>query len=190
MNFRTGPVPRPIAPGACYSMPRFAMVVPIPERIRPLRRVEYDKLIELGAFQNERIELLDGVVVPMSPIGPPHASAVQKLTELLVPALLGRASVRIQNPFAALENSEPEPDVVVAPRSDYDTAHPADAHLIIEVSDSSLSQDRGKKGRIYAECGAPALARARVWGAPLEASTPLSSAARSATQIFIGLGVQ
>jgi Uma2 family endonuclease len=131
------------------------MVVSSPERIRPLRRVEYDKLVELGAFENERIELLEGVLVPMSPIGPPHASAVQKLTELLVPALLGRASVRIQNPFAALENSEPEPDVVVAPRSDYDTAHPADAYLVIEVSDSSLKQDRGVKKRIYAECKVP-----------------------------------
>ena len=131
------------------------MALSDPGRGRPLRRVEYDKLIELGAFENERIELLDGVLVPMSPIAPPHASAVQKLGELLIPVLLGRASVRIQNPFAALEISEPEPDVVVAPRSDYDTAHPADAHLIIEVSESSLKQDRGIKRRIYAECGVP-----------------------------------
>ena len=86
------------------------MAVSLSDRVRPLRRVEYDQLIELGVFQNEKIELLDGVLVPMSPIGPPRASAVTKLGELLIPALLGRASVRIQNPFAALEISEPEPD--------------------------------------------------------------------------------
>jgi Uma2 family endonuclease len=131
------------------------MAMSIPERIRPLRRVEYDKLVELGVFENEKIELLDGVLVPMSPIGPPHSSAVQKVTELLLPALLGRATVRSQNPFAALEHSEPEPDIVVAPRADYDTAHPSDAYLIIEVSESSLKQDRGVKRRIYAECGVP-----------------------------------
>src|SRR5262249_61644787 len=91
-----------------------------PEGFRPLRRVEYDKLIELGAFQNEHIELLEGLLVPMSPIGPPHSSSVQKLNELLLPKLLGRATVRIQSPFAALEISEPEPDVAVVPLGDYD----------------------------------------------------------------------
>jgi Uma2 family endonuclease len=126
-----------------------------PERFRPLRRVEYDKLIELGAFQDEKIELLEGVLVPMSPIGAPHSSAVQKLNELLLPPLLGRATVRIQNPFAALELSEPEPDVVIVPSGDYDTAHPDSAYLIIEVAESSLSIDRGIKKRLYARCGVP-----------------------------------
>jgi len=126
-----------------------------PQGIRPLRRAEYDKLIELGAFQNEKIELLEGVLVPMSPIGPSHSSAVQKLNALLVPALAGRAAVRIQSPFAALELSEPEPDVVVAPPGDYDTDHPDRAYLIVEVAESSLSVDRGVKKRLYALCGVP-----------------------------------
>ena len=82
---------------------------------RPLRRVEYDKLIELGAFQGEHIELLEGQLVPMSPIGPPHSSTMQRLNALLLPALLGRATVRIQDPFAAHDLSEPEPDVAVVP---------------------------------------------------------------------------
>jgi Uma2 family endonuclease len=136
------------------TLPYSPMLVPT-DRFRPLRRVEYDKLIELGAFQNERIELLEGVLVPMSPIGPPHSSAVQKLNELLLPKLMGRASVRIQSPFAALELSEPEPDVVVAPFAEYDTAHPDQAHLIIEVSESSLAVDRGVKRRLYAACRVP-----------------------------------
>lgn len=73
------------------------MVMPIREDIRPLRRAEYDRLVQLGAFEDERIELLDGVLVEMSPIGPAHSSAVQKLTALLVPALMRRATVRIQS---------------------------------------------------------------------------------------------
>jgi Uma2 family endonuclease len=125
------------------------------ERYRPLKRVEYDKLIELGAFQNEKIELLEGLLVPMSPIGAPHCSAVQKLTALLVPVLSGRATVRIQSPFAALALSEPEPDVAVVPTGDYDTAHPDRAYLIIEVAESSLSIDRGVKQRLYAVCEVP-----------------------------------
>jgi Uma2 family endonuclease len=125
------------------------------ERFRPLRRAEYDKLIELGAFQNERIELLEGLLVPMSPIGPPHSSAVQKLTALFVRGVGNHAAIRIQNPFAALEVSEPEPDVAVVPPGDYDTAHPDEAYLIIEVAESSLAVDRAVKLRLYAQCGVP-----------------------------------
>jgi Uma2 family endonuclease len=125
------------------------------EVIRPLRRVEYDQLIALGAFEDEKIELLDGELVAMSPIGTAHNSTVQKLTELLILALHGRAAVRCQCSFAASEISEPEPDFVVAPRSDYDDDHPSQAHQIIEVSESSLAKDRGRKLRLYASCQVP-----------------------------------
>ena len=122
---------------------------------RPLKRVEYDKLIELGEFQGEHIELLEGLLVPMSPIGPPHTSCVQRLTELLLPALLGRATVRSQQPFAALDFSEPEPDIAVVPLDRYNTAHADRAYLIIEVAESSLATDRGVKQRLYAACKVP-----------------------------------
>jgi len=125
------------------------------EVIRPLRRVEYDQLVKLGAFEGEPIELLEGVLVTMSPIGAAHCFSVRKLTELLVLALHGRAAVSCQMPFAALEFSEPEPDFAVLPLGDYDTDHPSEAHLIIEVSDSSLELDRGKKLRLYASCAVP-----------------------------------
>ena len=62
------------------------------ERIRPLRRVEYDKLVELGQFRGERIELLGGVLVHLSPVGTPHASTVQRLTTLLVRLFSHRAA--------------------------------------------------------------------------------------------------
>jgi Uma2 family endonuclease len=125
------------------------------EVIRPLRRVEYDQLIRLGAFEDERIELLDGELVAMSPIGARHNSVVQKLNELLVLAFTGRALVRVQSSFAALELSEPEPDFAVVARGDYDEVDPSEAYLIIEVADSSLAKDRGRKLRLYARCGVP-----------------------------------
>jgi Uma2 family endonuclease len=128
---------------------------PFTDRYRPLRRVEYDKLIELGVFHDEHIELLEGLLVPMSPMGPPHSSAVTELTTTLVVALSGRALVRTQQPFAALDLSEPEPDVAVVPLGAYKAAHPDRAYLIIEVAESSLAVDRGIKLRLYASCGVP-----------------------------------
>ena len=106
-------------------------------------------------FQDERIELLRGVLVPMSPIGPPHSGTIDLLTRLLVLALEGKATVRVQNPFAALDDSEPEPDFSVVPLGDYRTAHPERAELVIEVAKSSLRRDRGVKLHIYAENGVP-----------------------------------
>jgi len=115
--------------------------------------VEYDQLIALGAFEDEKIELLDGELVAMSPTGTPHASAVQHLNELLILALHERAVVRCQSPFAASELSEPEPDFIVTRRGDYLAEHPGEAYLIVEVADSSLAKDRGRKLRMYASCG-------------------------------------
>jgi len=126
-----------------------------PEQIRPLRRVEYDRLTALGTFEGERIELIGGALRHMSPIGPRHSSTVDRLTECLVLALAGRARVRVQGSFAADDVSEPQPDLSVLPLADYDTEHPHEAHLIIEVADASLSYDRGEKSRLYAASGVP-----------------------------------
>lgn len=122
--------------------------------VRPLRRVEYDKLVAMGAFEGERIELLEGRLVHMSPIGPPHSSSVDKLLRLFVP-LFDRALVRIQNPIAASEHSEPQPDVALIPLGNYEVEHPDRAELLIEVADSSLAYDRGPKLRVYADSGVP-----------------------------------
>lgn len=131
------------------------MVSTAPEQIRPLRRVEYDRLVALGTFEGERIELIDGALRHMSPIGPPHASAVTLLHELLVLALAGRARVRAQTSFAASELSEPEADLCIVPQGDHHLAHPSAAHLIIEVADSSLRYDREEKAMLYAACAVP-----------------------------------
>jgi Uma2 family endonuclease len=120
-----------------------------------LRRVEYEKLALLGAFDDERVELLYGSLIAMSPQGPAHDFAIQKLNRILVLTLADRADVRIQSSFAAGDHSEPQPDVAVVPRGDYGEAHPAEALLLVEVADSSLKKDRTVKARLYAERGVP-----------------------------------
>jgi Uma2 family endonuclease len=93
----------------------------------------------------------------MSPIGPRHALAVDALTELLVMAAAGRASVRVQNPIMLDDTSEPQPDFTLLrkPWQGYPNTHPrpADVYLLIEVADSSLEFDLGAKLELYARAG-------------------------------------
>ena len=112
-------------------------------------------MVELGFFSDERVELLYGVIVRMSPHGPRHDAAIEKLTELLVLLVAGRASVRVQSAFAASDGSEPEPDIAIVPKRDHRDTHPSEALLIIEVADSSLALDRGAKAKLYAESAVP-----------------------------------
>ena len=123
-----------------------------PELVRPILRSEYDRMIEAGVFQDDHVELIRGVLVKISPQLAPHASTVQKLTQLLMARMQGRFGVRIQSPLALSDDSEPEPDVAIVPLGDYDTEHPRTALLVIEVADTSLRKDRGKAA-IYASAG-------------------------------------
>jgi len=115
--------------------------------VRPLRRIEYEVLVEQGMFgEGEHVQLLDGELVEMSPQGAAHAAVVESLTELLVPALLGKARVRVQLPFAAGDASEPEPDVAVVSAATTRHRHPDSALLVIEVADiSCLSTSGGRR---------------------------------------------
>ena len=124
-----------------------------PEGPRRLTRAEYDRIVAMGILGDDRVELLRGIIVAMSPNDPPHASPVELLTDILVPALSGRARVRIQFPLVAADESEPEPDVAVVPIGDYSRQHPDKAHLVIEVADSSLRKDRLVKAPLYAVSG-------------------------------------
>jgi Uma2 family endonuclease len=126
-----------------------------PETLRPLSRIEYDRMVELGLFEDEHVELLHGILVARSPQGPAHNEVIDRLNEILVPALLGCARVRIQGSFAASEDSQPQPDVAVFPRENYGKAHPTHALLVVEVSESSLGKDRGIKKELYAAIGVP-----------------------------------
>src|SRR4051812_10762587 len=123
------------------------------ERLRPLKRVEYDRLVELGYFEDERIELLDGQLIAVSPPGPGHNDAIIKLTMLFAQAIGKRALVQVQGPFAASDDSEPQPDLAIIPSQDYSRAHPERAYLLIEVAESSLRHDRLLKAVLYARAG-------------------------------------
>ena len=126
-----------------------------PERVRPLRRAEYEQMAAEGRFEGERVELIEGVIVEMSPQDPRHAGTVQRLTRVLGGALGGRADVRVQLPFAIAGESLPEPDVALVTRADFDEVHPATAFLVAEVAEASLRKDRSVKAGLYARAGVP-----------------------------------
>src|SRR5262245_47298037 len=123
------------------------------ERQRPLRRAEYERMLEAELFRNEHVELIRGILVRMSPQKAAHATVVQILTRLLMPPLVGRADVRVQLPFAAGDDSMPEPDLAVVAVARFGQPHPDRAHLIIEVAETSLEEDRTDKAEIYAAAG-------------------------------------
>ncbi len=116
---------------------------------------EWHRMGNAGLFgEDARLELLDGEVIEMSPIGSPHGGCVNRLTRLLVTRLGERAVVAPQNPVVLNEISEPQPDIaVLAPRDDmYSKSHatPAEILLLVEVADSSLAFDRNRKAPYYA----------------------------------------
>lgn len=122
---------------------------------------EYHRMGEAGILsEDDRVELLAGEIVTMSPIGPLHAGTVDRLTALLSSRLGTLVIVRIQNPLLLrAEDSEPQPDVALLhPRADFYTrTHPEahDVYLVIEVADTSFEKDRDVKFPIYARAGIP-----------------------------------
>ena len=126
-----------------------------PERVRPLRRREYEALVARGMFVDERIELLRGVLVEMSPQGQPHAQITAWLAQWFAKALdFARFDVRSHSGFAASTDSMPEPDVSVSRRT-RGGGHPSEALLLVEVAETSLAKDRWIKTKIYAQAGVP-----------------------------------
>jgi Uma2 family endonuclease len=149
------------------------VAVALNERYRPLKVSEYVALAELGAFENERVELLRGRVVRMAPQGEEHAWTVQTMTNLLVEYFGRWAAVRPALPLHASEDSMPEPDFALVPKTREPGPHPQRALLLIEVSHSSLRLDQKVKAPLYAEGGSPeywivdvAAARLEVFRAP------------------------
>jgi Uma2 family endonuclease len=135
------------------------MSVVIPAR-HPVTTDEFIRMAQAGAFgPDERVELIEGEIVPMSPIGPPHSACVNRLNMLLVPLLAGQAIVQIQGPFRASDYSMPQPDVAVfLLRDDYYArahARPEDMCLAVEVADSTLRFDRTRKMPLYGAVGVP-----------------------------------
>ena len=121
-------------------------------------REKYDRAIEAGVFDAEdRLELIEGRLLAMTPQGSRHAAIVDQAGDVLREAFGAGFRVRIQCPLAAGDDSEPEPDLAVVPgrARDYLDAHPTSALLVVEVSDVSLRRDRSIKQRLYARHGIP-----------------------------------
>ncbi len=113
-------------------------------------------MVEAGIFgPNDKIELLDGVLVNVSPQGWLHAEVLSWLTARLIRALDETFVVRPQVPFAADDWSEPEPDIAVVRRDTFAREHPSKVLLLVEIADSSIRYDRKVKYSIYARAGVP-----------------------------------
>lgn len=121
---------------------------------------EYYKMAEVGILKpDDRVELINGEIYEMSPVGSKHGSVVKSLARILNEIFKGKAVIGIQDPVRLDENNEPEPDISVLKyrADDYSQAHPGsqDVLAIIEVADSSLRHDRQVKMPLYAHHGIP-----------------------------------
>jgi Uma2 family endonuclease len=130
------------------------------ERIVERRRFtveEYHKMAEAGIFgEDDRVELMDGEVVEMNPIGWRHARCVSRPNKLLVRAAEDRCVVSVQNPIALSEHGEPQPDLVIHEEPPPGCLPaPEDILLLVEVSNPTLPYDRNVKLPRYARAGIP-----------------------------------
>ncbi|MGB5733122.1 MAG: Uma2 family endonuclease [Thiohalocapsa sp.] len=119
-------------------------------------RAEYERLIETGGLHPDaRLELIDGEILDVAAQKSRHSTAVQLVNDVLRNVFVTGFTVRSQLPLALDDYSEPEPDVavVIGATRDYRDAHPGTALLIVEVADSSLTFDRGRKLALYARNG-------------------------------------
>ena len=122
---------------------------------------DYHRMAEAGIFhEDDRLELLEGEIVEMPPIGPGHAGGVKRLMHGFLPLQVERkAIISVQDPIRLGERSEPQPDLaLLKPHPDfYALEHPSPEHvlLVVEVMDSSASYDREVKVPLYARCGIP-----------------------------------
>lgn len=117
---------------------------------------EYFDLVAAGVLHpDDRVELLEGVIVAMAPQNPPHAGMVTIVAEALRQAVGERGVIRTQLPLVLGTHSVPEPDIalVPGPATIYLERHPTTAWLLIEIADTSLPQDRLTKARMYAAAG-------------------------------------
>ena len=128
----------------------------------------YGRIVESGALNDQRVELIDGEIIDMSPHSVEHAAVIERLTQLL------RASdgwLRVQLPLQVGSDSVLEPDVVLRDGPTAADRHPTSASLVVEVSVSSLALDRGRKAQLYAAAGVPVYWVVDVAGERIEVCT-------------------
>ena len=119
---------------------------------------DYHRMAETGVLAPDaRVELLEGEIIDMEPIGPFHGGATKRLNSLFAPLGKGRWTVSIQDPLRLSRHSEPQPDLMLLrpDPDDYTDQHPTpeDVFLLVEVADSSLDHDREKKLPAYGRAG-------------------------------------
>ena len=136
-----------------------AAAAPPIERYR-LTSAIFHEMVEKGILsEDDRLELIEGELVAMSPIGPEHGGIVDQLAAILIKQLGDRAVIKVQGSLHLDESTEPQPDLIMLePRRDYykrSVPRPADVALVIEVADSSLAYDRAIKMPLYASAGVP-----------------------------------
>lgn len=123
---------------------------------------EYMQMVELGVLGKEdRLELVDGVILEMAPVGRPHELRVNRLVRLFILAVPENVEVNIQGTIRLSDLSGPEPDIaLLTPQASMDVVNIPSSQgiiLVVEVAGSSLQRDRGEKARRYAESGIPEL---------------------------------
>ncbi len=129
-----------------------------PVRTKRWTRLEYERLVDLGAFgPDDRIELVGGDLLVREPQASPHMTAIGLAEDALRAAFGAAWHVRTQGPIALDDESEPEPDVAVVSgsRRHYAASHPTQPVLLVEVAESSLASDREWKGSLYARARVP-----------------------------------
>jgi len=141
-------------PDPCYN-PGEMKTAEIPNpRSRRWTVEQYDRLAQLGFFQNERVELIEGRIITMSAQLEPHCAGVSLAGRALETAFGPGFWVRRQNPLQLSKRSKPEPDLAVVRGTEQDyieSGTPRTALLVVEVSDSTLRYDRGRKAGLYAK---------------------------------------
>lgn len=126
-------------------------------KTRRWTRIEYERLVELGVFEGERLELLDGLLAVREPQGSRHSAAIRAVLDALRAALGNAWQIDSQLPIALDDDSEPEPDAAVVPHDAerYRRGHPGPPVLVVEVAESSYRVDHNYKASLYARAGVP-----------------------------------
>lgn len=123
-------------------------------RKRLISATDFMRMAEVGLFDSQRVELIDGEIIIMPPISEDHAQSVDKSTARLIVPLHEKYVIRCQQPFNAGDNGRPEPDIaVVRPESLHPQQPPSEAVLLVEVSKATLRYDRTTKASLYASLG-------------------------------------
>ena len=188
------PPMRPFTSQECRALAAAGIIAPgeqaaVLNGARPFTADEFQDMEKFGILhEDDRLELIDGKIIIMSPIGDPHEIGTDWLNMLFVQRLSGRAMVRVQGAVRLNLHTAPQPDIIVyrmRPITQTPTPiPPSDVHLIIEVANTSLRYDRGPKLARYAAAGIPEVWIANLRNRQVAAHTDPVGDQYTTTQIY------